>query len=469
MKKPRLVVMARSIAMLSCMLGLAGAQSTRIEVQLGQNLGPMEIERYGLGQGGYDKEPAWPGRVAEIRALRPRLIRLFVQEYYDLLPSAKRYNWSKLDESVDMIVKTGAKPLMCITFKPKVLFPKMDQDLVEPTNWADWEELVYQTARHYKQRGSGIRYWEVGNEVDLQSGGGCPYHFTPANYPRYYQHTARAILKADPDARVGGPALANSNAPILPALLSFCDETKTPLHFVSWHIYNNDPGRFRQTTEGVKALLQKYPSLKPELVLDEWNMSLGSPNVDPRFQPCFIAEATYQMKEAGVDYSCYYHIRDVHIEPAQYARFMPPDIVASSIIAWNLRPQWDGLFDFQNTPRPAYFLFKLLSRLTGERVALKSASESVHGFAAHDSSLGTYSVLVWNFSKSPAQIEMALEGAPERLAATRFALDAAGANNDENRRINPLEALRITRDQPELRFELEPYGVNYLLFRQSRR
>ena len=29
----------------------------------------------------------WEDRLTEIRALRPRLIRLFIQEYFDLLPA----------------------------------------------------------------------------------------------------------------------------------------------------------------------------------------------------------------------------------------------------------------------------------------------------------------------------------------------------------------------------------------------
>jgi hypothetical protein len=42
-------------------------------------------------------------------------------------------------------------------------------------------------------------------------------------------------------------------------------------------------------------LLAKYPSLHPETFLDEWDMALRDPPTDPQFQPCFIAEVTYQM------------------------------------------------------------------------------------------------------------------------------------------------------------------------------
>ena len=37
--------------------------------------------------------------------------------------------------SIDLILKTGAKPLMTIAFKPRVLFPAIDQNVVAPNDW----------------------------------------------------------------------------------------------------------------------------------------------------------------------------------------------------------------------------------------------------------------------------------------------------------------------------------------------
>ena len=250
------------------------------------------------------------------------------------------------------------------------MFPVIDQDIVEPNDYDTWEQLISALVRHYKERGSEVKYWEVANEPDIGEDGGCPYRFKPDSYTRYYQHTVSAILRADPDARVGGPALANWKSPILPALLEFCASGKAPLHFVSWHIYTNSPASVRETIEGVKAMLAKFPSLKPETILNEWNMSLRNPPQDVRFQPAFILETAWQMKDAGLDYSCYYHIRDYHVDPRKFSEFMSPKGTASMARWWNRMPQYDGLFDYQNTMRPAYFAFKLLARLGGERLEL---------------------------------------------------------------------------------------------------
>ncbi len=293
-------------------------------------------------------------------ALRPRLIRLFVQEYFRLLPERGRYHFETLDRSVDTILQSGAKPLMCLCFKPGPLFTSIDQDQVDPNNYEEWERLISSLVKHYQDRGAGIRYWEVANEPDIGESGGCPYRFQPESYVRYYRRTAAAILRADPKALVGGPALANVRSPILPALLTACDQEKIPLHFVSWHIYSSDPGRVRATIAYAKELLKQHPSLKVETFMDEWNMDLQDPPLDPRFQPCYLIEVIWQMKDGGLDGSCYYQIRDFHVEYDKFAPFMSPGGAAFMTRWWNRMPQFDGLFDFQNRVRPSYFAFKLL-------------------------------------------------------------------------------------------------------------
>jgi hypothetical protein len=444
---------------------LAQDRSVALKLNLRDTAGPLELDRVAsLGQGGLSEEPMWAERAAEIRDLHPRIIRLFIQEYFDLLPSRGRYHWDKLDESVDLIRKTGATPLMNIDFKPKVLYPVVDQKIVDPASYTDWEQLIYSLVRHYKERGAGIRYWEVANEPDIGEDGGCPYLFTPENYTRYYQHTVAAILRADPDARVGGPALAYWRSPILPALLAFCNVGKAPLHFVSWHIYDSDPVRIRATIDGVKKLLAKYPALHPETILDEWNMALIDPPMDPQFQPCFLTETVYRMKSAGLDYSCYYHIRDYHVDRERFAQFMSPTGAGLMARWWNRTTQWDGLFDFQNRVRPSYFAFKLLARLTGERIRLDSTGEAVHGLATWDPNLLVYNVLLWNYSTTPAQVDLMVEGVSSDLTLRQVVLDASAPSDDDNVRLKPSPARTLKQGERRIHVDLASYGITFLAF-----
>ena len=434
----------------------------RISIDTQKELGPMEIGRFGLGQGGLSDVPMWQDRIPEIRSLNPRLIRLFIQEYFDVYPKRGTYHWKTLDESVSTILKTGAQPLMCIAIKPKVLYPVINQDIVEPTQYAEWEELIYQMVKHYE--GKNIQYWEVTNEPDIGESGGCPSRFTAENYPRFYESTVKAILRANPKAKVGGPALANVRSPIFKALLEHCSSRSIPLHFVSWHTYNSDPLRIRDTISYAKGLLAQFPALRCETILNEWNMSLRNPVQDPRFQPCFIAEVAYQMFEAKLDYSCYYHIRDYHVNQEQFGKFMSPEGNLFMARWWNDMPQFDGLFDFQNVVRPSFFTFKLLSRLVGNRLAAESMAgeRQPHLFSAIEPSRDRINTLIWNFGlTAPSEIHVELEfkGVQNAWKAWQTALDAATPSNDENLRLVKSELESVSPQNSRLSIKLGTYDV----------
>ena len=273
-------------------------------------------------------------------------------------------------------------------------------------------------------------------------------------------------MRADPAARVGGPALANVRSPILPALLAAASTNRavTPLHFVSWHIYSSDPQAVRGTIEHAKALLKQHPTLQPETFLDEWNMDLMNPPLDPRFQPCYVAEVIWQMQDAGLDYSCYYHIRDWYVDFDRFSKFFSPQGTAFMARWWNRMPQFDGLFDYQNTVRPAYFTFKLLSRLRGDRLRLASDHPAVHGLATHDDPLRMQNLLLWNFSASPVQVELSLRGLAKAARIRHLTLDAQTSSPDENARLRPDPFANLPQGDARLELTLEPYAVHYWSF-----
>jgi hypothetical protein len=144
---------------------------------------------------------------------------------------------------------------------------------------------------------------------------------------------------------------------------------------------------------------------------------------------------------------------------------MSPEGTAMMTRWWNRTNQFDGLFDYQNYVRPAYFAFKLLSRLTGRRAALESSSASVHGFASRDETLGTDNILLWNFSAQPARVDLSIDGvSAAREAMHRLVLDAAAPSGDENVRLHPVARESVSGTTAQTAFELEPYGVTFLWF-----
>lgn len=439
----------------------AQAQNVQVKLDFSKELGPMKMERMSLGQGGLSEEPMLAGRLNEIRALKPSILRIFVSEYYDVIQAPGKYNFATLDSMVSNILATGATPFMSFCLKPSLFFPVVDHDITEPNDYAGWEQFVFDVVKHYLNKKTGISFWEVGNEVDLGETGGTPYRFKPEAYARYYKHTVAAILRADPKAKVGGPALAWYKSPILPELLRVCSKEKIPLHFVSFHHYNNKPLVFREQILYVKNLISQYPGLQPEVIMNEWNMDLFNPPLDPRFQPCFVAETVWQMKDVGLDWSNYYHIRDWYVNFDTFSRFFSLTGTAFMARWWNRQAQFSGLIDYQNQIRPAYYTFKLLSRIAGNQIQVQSNSNTVHGFAAYDPKMLMHNMMLWNFSDKPVTVDIELENIPKTLQVRHIVLDATGAGLDENQRLRPDPFVKWEKGKKSVKLVLEPWAVHY--------
>ena len=455
------------LAILACALRgtvLAAAEpaTALLVVDTSRASGPIDLARYALGQGGLSEQPMISDRIEEIRQLHPQTIRLFVQEYFDLYPEHHRYHWATLDRAIEAILATGAKPIMNLCFKPRVLYPQINENIVDPSDYAEWEDLIFQLVKHCNEdRRYGIEYWEVANEGDIGEAGGCPYKFTPENYVVYYRHTVGAIRRADPHAKVGGPALADYKSPLGDALIDSAGQGNVPLDFLSWHLYDNDPRDFWKTIDYMKAKLAKFPRLtNVETILDEWNMSLGNPILDPYFQPAFVLETTLGFYNRGLSRSSYYHIRDYFVDPAVFSGFMSERARAGMARWWNVMPQYDGLYNNQNQVRPAYYAFKLLSLIKGQQVPVAGTNPDLNALAARE---GRWvNVVVWNFplEGTAKPYEVTLQFPAEKKGSVRVV------------RLNPesptncLEQVRNGRvtelERTPLRVTLRPYEIYWI-------
>ncbi|MGA3263571.1 MAG: hypothetical protein ABSC47_05950 [Terracidiphilus sp.] len=165
------------------------------------------------------------------------------------------------------------------------------------------------------------------------------------------------------------------------------------------------------------------------------------------------------MKASGLTYSCYYHIRDCHLDRDRMAPFFSPGGVSFFASWWNRMPQYSGLFDYQNVMRPAYFTFELLARVTGDRLEADSNDDSVHAFLSYDKSYHIYNLLFWNFSARPVTVNIDTCGLKETLLAKRRMLDAESPSEDENARLRPLPDVKVEPGTEPVEIHLEPYGI----------
>ena len=168
------------------------------------------------------------------------------------------YDWRIADDVFDRIVQSGLKPIIEFGFMPDALASKPNRrqqwgkgNISPPKDYAKWEELVYQTVAHLRQRYSDAEvatwYFEVWNEPDL---GYLFWIEDPAKkgagdlqeYLRLYDYTVRGAKRAFPGIRVGGPASAGGwlSQMLEHTLLEenyATGSTGAPIDFLSTHGY----------------------------------------------------------------------------------------------------------------------------------------------------------------------------------------------------------------------------------------
>jgi len=169
------------------------------------------------------------------------------------------YDWTILDRIFDTFRAAGIKPLVEIGFMPQALsthpepyrhnFPQgtiFTGWAYPPKNYEKWSEVVFQVVHHLRERYGNAEVktwlWEVWNEPDIDYWRG-----TPEEYFKLYDFSVDAVLRAFPEARVGGPdstGPANPKATeFLRSFLEHCSHQRnyvtgkigSRLDFVSFH------------------------------------------------------------------------------------------------------------------------------------------------------------------------------------------------------------------------------------------
>jgi xylan 1,4-beta-xylosidase len=393
----------------------ASLPQTSIFIDAGEDLGPFEWWRHSLGHGGINALPL-PDRVVQgVAALKPRLLRIFLQEHFDIYPATGRFDWSRLDPYLDSFARTGATLVAALTIKPKVLFPRIDHAVWRPAHVEEWQQVVFQLVKRYSVEKPIITHWEIGNETDIGENGGSPYLIKdPQAYVEYYRMTIAPILRAFPQAKVGGPAACWVENQPLPGFLRYCRETGTQLDFISWHLYHDDPQRHALGVSKAAELVHRWPRPRTEFLVTEWNKSFDPVSAeDIAFLPrraANVAASIIAMLDARLDWSFYYHIWDQVFYPETFASFFSPEGIDMMTNHWNQVPHRFGLFGVNQEVRPQYFLYQMLANLGDLRLPTRSPDYDLRPLAARTD--GKLSALVANFN---------LQTSHEKIVTLHFA------------------------------------------------
>jgi len=410
------------------------AQAVLLTVDTMLRLGESQCWRVCLGHGGINPDPLTREQIRAVARLKPRLIRVFVQEFFDIYPDHKRYRWQTLDRFLDSFRQTGANVVASITIKPRVLYPVIDQHIVHPTNYDEWGELIYRLVSRYTVEKRIVTHWEVFNEPDLGEGGGCPSLFEPADYLRYYEHTVKAIRRASPTAKVGGPAVSGwAGKEPLPTLAEWCHAKQFPLDFLSWHHYGDDPGFHAVSARRSRATARNLPTLRDcELFVTEWNDAHGKLDPETSQSPrraAFVASAAQKMLEAGLSYSFYYQIADQLFRREQWESFFSPEGIAMMEPLFGAcASRCYGLFSTHGEIRPEYYVFEMLSRVRGVELYVRGGTNGTGGVAVLEDE--TVRLVVWSYWPDDVQgVDVTLQIAVKGLSASSYSVTCSSIDS----------------------------------------
>ncbi len=308
------------------------------------------------------------------------------------------YNWSYIDQIYDGLLDNGVRPFVELSFMPNQLASRAAphpfwyrQNVAPPKSWVQWGQLVEDFTHHLVERYGADEvakwYFEVWNEPNIDFWAGAPKFET---YMHLYAEAARAVKRANPNLRVGGPTTAQ--AAWVDKFIEWCVREKLPVDFVSTHAYANDTAKDLFGTDEViprrdmiaRAVKKVYDQVKhssqPELpiIWSEFNASYMNEIgvTDSPFMGPWMAN-TIRATDGMATFMAYWSFSDV---------FEEQGVVRTPFYGGY------GLIAAGNIPKAAYNVFQLLHQLGGERLANKSESAIVTRRTD-----GSLAIALWNY------------------------------------------------------------------------
>jgi len=143
-----------------------------------------------------------------------------------------QYNFSEIDELSMLLNDRNILPYWSFCYTPIPL--QINGNWKSgPSDLNKWKEVHTEFSRHFKERGIRIGYYEIYNEPDL---GDVFFTGRWEDYLQMYKYGVQGIKEGDPDAVVGGPAIAYIEwlqPKKLNQFLDFVTSESLPLDFFS--------------------------------------------------------------------------------------------------------------------------------------------------------------------------------------------------------------------------------------------
>lgn len=316
--------------------------------------------------------------------------------------------FSGLERILNAALATGATPFLELSFMPSALAKNPDKTVTHyravtspPNNYRQWSVLVFRLMSFLKDTygASRLRTWrfEIWNEPNIPFWEG-----SQADYFHLYREAALAIKKVDKHFQVGGPATAR--AAWIPEFLNFCAASRTPVDFVSTHIYPSDvpfmdAAHGKVKLLGLDFLYDHFTRVRREadtakfrgpIIWGEWNSSAGplAENHDDANNAALIAGALSGIEEYG-DGSLFWNLTDIYEEAGfHFAPFHGGY----------------GLYTVDGIPKSSARAFELFHHLLDVRVGLGGlpAGKSRGAIGTINGQEDRLSLIFWNHRQGRA-------------------------------------------------------------------
>lgn len=341
-----------------------------------------------ISQGGEEPSDMVAPVIYQTKSLHPQLIRVdHLFDYYQVYNGPGNYNFEKLDQVVNSILATGAKPMLSISYTTASM-AKNGQNAGEPSDWNQWYQLVKTTAKRYSQEKniSGI-YYEVWNEPDLF--GGWHYAKNP-NYSTLYIQTARAIVDGagNTDFKVGGPAITAYYENWIKSIFKTASANRLRLDFISWHKYSKDISDYEKDFNNLNKIISNYPQY--------FNIERIITEIGPNSE----LDVWYDNKISGI------HLISLSTKLAgKIHRLFTFELVDGPTSRSKESTGWGIITHHTNgsKPKPRYYALQFLNQLQGQRLSSMGDGSWVSSLSAKNGSV--ISTLLVNYDSKNLHTE----------------------------------------------------------------
>jgi len=387
------------------------------------------------------------------------------------------YEWKIIDRIFDTYRDAGVKPLVEIGFMPEALsthpepyrhhFPNgsiFTGWAYPPKDYSRWAELVFQFTKHVRERYGDAEVktwlWEVWNEPDI------PYwQGTHEEFFKLYDYSADAVLRALPEAKIGGPdatGISERSAQFLIEFLQHCDTGRNyatgkqgaPLEFIAFHPKGTPKWQDDHVQMGISAQLNAVDrGFKIVAASPRWH---NTPIILGEFDPDGCAACTPQKDPRfGYRNTVLYAAYTADAISHTLALAQREHVKLEGIVTWAFefedQPYFVGYRELSNNglDKPILNLFRILGLLGLEPIEVNNPAwldtDQVlqHGVRGNPDirAIATRSdhgleVLVWNYHDDdvpaePAFIELTIDGLAgqaQRGLLQHFRVDATHSN-----------------------------------------